>query len=174
MGIRHRAIVALLAAAIVGGRVAEANPFRLFVAQDSTFDGNVFRLPSVATPSAQATGVARPPRGEMRFTTSAGLGFDTVYRRQRPRAEFTLTRYVHQTYKYLDFTGISGRAGWDSSIGNRWTGTMSYERAQAPSNDATQTGFRTANRLDERLAGEVDYRVYSRWSVGARDRKSVV
>lgn len=158
---------ALLAAVSASSRADETGPLNFFVGQRVTFDSNLFRLPDGVHPSAAATGVTDPPRSETYFNTYAGVGFDKSYSRQHLHADFTFTHYAHQTYKYLGFNGISGRAAWDWAIGDRWNGTLSYDRAQTPSNDATQTGFRTSYQLYERTAADANYWWHPDWSVGA-------
>jgi exopolysaccharide biosynthesis operon protein EpsL len=159
--------IALLAIVSGSSRAAEADPLKFVVGQGVTFGSNFFRLPEGVNPSAVATGVTNPPRSETVFKTYAGMDFDKSYSRQRLRANFVLTHYGYQTYTYLDFNGISGRAEWDWAIGDRWSGTPSYDRTQTPSNDATQTGFQTAYQLYQRFSADANYRWHPDWSVGA-------
>lgn len=159
--------IALLAAVSANSRADEADALNFFVGQGVTFDSNLFRLPDGVYPSAVATGVADPPRGDTYFNTFAGIRFDKLYSRQHLRADFTVTHYAYRTYKYLDFNGVSGRAAWDWAIGDRWNGELAYNQTQTPSNYATQTGFRTSYQLYQRAAGDANYWWHPDWSAGA-------
>jgi hypothetical protein len=141
--------------------------FNIVAGQGVSSDSNLFRLPDDIDPSAAATGVARPPRGDTLSTTYAGLSFDKSLSRQRVRADLRFTHYAHNAYALLDSNGISARLGWDAAIGRRWKSAMSYDRAQTPSSDATRSGFQTAYRLDQRYAAAVDYSWHPAWSLGA-------
>ena len=158
---------ALLAIVSASSRADEADPLNFFVGQGVTFDSNLFRLPDGVNPSTGATGVTDAPRSETYFNTYVGARFDKLYSRQHLSADFTLTHYAYRTYRYLDFNGLSGRAAWDWAIGDRWNGTLSYDRAQTPSNYATQTGFRTAYQLYQRGAADANYWWHPDWSAGA-------
>ena len=157
----------LLATVSANSHADEADALNFFVGQGVTFDSNLFRLPDGVYPSAAATGVADPPRGDTFFHTYAGVRFDRLFSRQRLHADFTATHYAYRTYKYLDFNGVSGRAAWDWAIGNRWHGTFAYDRTQMPSNFATEAGFRTAYQLYQRAAANANYWWHPDWSAGA-------
>ena len=159
--------VVLLATVSAGSRADDADPLNIFVGQGVTFNSNLFRLPDGVSPSTAATGVTDPPRSETLFNTYAGMGFDKSYSLQHLHTDFTFTHYGYRTYKYLAFNRVAGHAAWDWAIGNRWNGTLSYDRTQTPSNDATQTGFQNAYQLYRRLAGDANYWWHPDWSVGA-------
>jgi len=156
----------LLAAMSASSLAAEPDPLNFLVGQSVTFDGNIFRLPEGVNPSAPETGLTAPGRSDTISRTYAGVNFDKPYSRQHLRADFTATHYAYQTFSYLDINGISGRALWDAALGARWKGTLGYDRAQTPSTDASQTGFRTSYLLNQRVAGDVNYRLNPAWSVG--------
>ena len=158
--------IALLATVSASSRAEDGAPLHFFVGQEVKYDSNYFRLPDGVDPSAAATGVSNPPRSETLFNTYAGLGFDNTYGRQHLLADLSVTYYAHRTYKYLDFTGVTGRAAWNWAIGNRWDGTLSYKREQAPANYSTFTGFRTDSWVYTRAAADANYWWHSNWSAG--------
>jgi hypothetical protein len=163
---RHFPLILLLAPMSASSLAAEPDPLNFLAGQSVTFDGNLFRLPEGVEPSALETGVTAPGRSDTISKTSAGVNFDKPYSRQRLHADFTAAHFAYQTYSYLDINVISGRAAWDAALGARWKGTLGYERAQTPSTDASQTGFRTSYQLNQRVGGDVNYRLNPAWSVG--------
>ena len=164
---RYLLLIPLVAAIPASSRAAQGDPPNFNVAQGVVFDSNMFRLPDGVEPSAAATGVANPPRSETYLTTHAGFNIDRSYSRQRVRADFGFTHYAHDAYTYLDSNGISGAAIWDWAVGDRWKGTLIYDRLQTPSSDVIRTGFQSAYRLDQSYTATADYWWHPTWSAGA-------
>src|SRR4029079_9936303 len=88
----------------------EADAMHFVIGQDLTYDTNLFRLPSGASPPPALTGVDSTSRSDFVSSTHVGIQFDRTYSRQRLRADITLTHYAYLTYRTLDFNGIVGVA----------------------------------------------------------------
>lgn len=103
-------------------------PFGFYVGGGASFDNNFLRLPSNISP-AQA-GVGDRPRATWIFNGFVRATTDLEVGRQRIRGYIQGNSFRYDEYSYLNWEGVDLGAAWLWQVGNRWNGTLSYDRVK--------------------------------------------
>ncbi len=122
---------------------------------------NLLRLPAGVTP-AQA-GVGDRPRGTWIVNGYARGALDLRAGRQRLTASVQANSYRYADYSYLNWEGVDYGGAWLWEVGNRWTGTLSYEHTKFLSGLADfQAVIQNLRTVDVARAA-AEYSIDPRW-----------
>jgi exopolysaccharide biosynthesis operon protein EpsL len=165
---RSRGTLCIAATLLLAGHDATAevdasDPIELYVADQYSFDDNLFRVPEgvvASDPDALAIGDLED------YINRASAGVRTRWdtSRQVFLLNLRLDDVRFQNNDRLDHTGGDGNLSWDWRLGSRWSGRVNaqYNRALA-----SFSNYRFFGRdiLDTyQYGGEMRYRIGSRWS----------
>jgi exopolysaccharide biosynthesis operon protein EpsL len=166
-GVRSSLYIAaaiLLAAQRSQGAVDAADPFELYIADQYSYDDNLFRVPDdvlAGDPSAIAA------RDREDYINRASIGMRTRWDVARQTFAFglRLDDVRFRNNDHLDHTGGSGNLAWDWRLGSNWSGRVNaqYDRALA---SFSNYRFFGRDLLDTyQYGGELRYQIGSRWTL---------
>lgn len=153
------ALVLLAAAASAGA--LEEDTWTFAVGGGLSYDDNLLRLPAGIGP-AQA-GVGNRPRGTWVLNGFARVAFDGRVSRQRFRGFVQGNLYRFDDYSYLDWQGVDLNTTWLWEAGNRWNGTLAYDRAEFLSGLADFTALVQNLRTVDTVRASAEHWLHPRW-----------
>ncbi len=125
------------------------------------YDDNLLRLPREVSPAQ--LGVGDHPRGTWVMNGFARVAFDGRASRQRFRGFVQGNLYRFDDYSYLDWQGMDLNATWLWEAGNRWNGTLAYDRVEFLSGLADFTALVQNLRTVETARANAEYWLHPRW-----------
>jgi exopolysaccharide biosynthesis operon protein EpsL len=152
--------LAAIAAAPPAGALEE-DTWTFGVGGGLAYDDNLLRLPSDASPAR--LGVGDRPRGTWVMNGFARVAFDGRASRQRFRGFVQGNLYRFGDYSYLDWQGVDLNATWLWEAGNRWNGTLAYDRVEFLSGLADFTALVQNLRSVETARANAEYWLHPRW-----------
>ena len=127
-------------------------------------DNNLFRL----APSVDPKKVGLDGKSEVINTAVLGLNFNKLFGVQRIIANVNMVDNRYQTNSYLNFAALNYDAKWLWAIGQRWTGDLSFSRAEALNSFTDYTNFKQRNvRTTENERFNANYWFHTEWAVVA-------
>jgi exopolysaccharide biosynthesis operon protein EpsL len=156
------AVAAFAAALPVPVRAFEGEDlFSVYVGGGLSYDNNILRLPGDISPAQ--VGVGDRPRGSWIANAFARAVIDAPISRQRFRAYVQPNAYRYDEYSYLSWQGVDFGASWLWEAGNRWNGTVSYDRIKFLSGLADFRALTQNLRTVEIARANAEYWLHPRW-----------
>ena len=159
---RSRFLALVIATTLAAPAAAlEGDTWTYTLGSTLAYDDNLLRLPDDVSPAD--VGVGNRPRGAWIVNAFARAAFDIPVSRQRFRGFVQGNLYRYDDYSYLNWQGVDFNGTWLWEAGNRWNGTLSYDRLEFLTG---LTDFRalTQNiRTVETAQATAEYRLQPRW-----------
>jgi exopolysaccharide biosynthesis operon protein EpsL len=153
-------VVAVLATARAHAIEGE-DLFSFYLGGGLSYDNNILRLPDGISPAD--VGVGDRPRGSWIANAFARVVLDAPVSRQRIRAYVQPNAYRFDDYSYLNWDGVDFGGSWLWEAGNRWKGTLSYDRTKFLSGFSDFRALTQNLRTLEIARANAEYWLHPRW-----------
>jgi exopolysaccharide biosynthesis operon protein EpsL len=154
-------LLLLLALCGPAAHALEGEPFGFYVGGGLTYDNNLLRLPGNISPAQ--TGVGDRPRGTWIGNAFVRATTDLTPGRQRIRGYIQGNAFRYDEYSYLNWQGVDLGAAWLWQFGDRWSGTLAYDRLKFLSGLADLRALVQNLRTVQIARAEGEYWLHPSW-----------
>ncbi len=145
------------------GGAAQAEVLKYRVSSRYVQDSNLFRFADAS--EAQAA-IGSTDMKESYYTIGAGLEAKVPVSRQSFFVDADVETFRYDRFSNLDYTAVSGKAGWDWVAGSQWSGQLLYRRNERLIRFLESTSVVKDIRVVDDVGVRGAYRLHPDWTLG--------